>query len=128
MRILVLDNEPVSRKKMQKIMKNFGGCDAVAEGAQALAAFEEAWEDLMPYDLIMLDIVIPEMDGWQVLAEIRKREDKMGLSPTARVKTIMVTGKSDAESVLSSLKVGCDDYIVKPFDIITVKRKIAELF
>jgi len=76
MRVLVVDDELVSRKKMQKIMDAFGECIAVASGEAALKAFGEAIAKEEPFDLITLDISMPRMDGTEVLYEMRKIEKK----------------------------------------------------
>ncbi|MBU2552721.1 MAG: response regulator [Proteobacteria bacterium] len=128
MRILVVDDELVSRKKMRRIMSNFGDCDMAENGRQALAAFESSWERLMPYDLLMLDIHMPELDGTEVLKTIRQREAEMGVAHGAGLRIVMVTAVSDGNMVSSSLASGCDEYIVKPFDILTVTEKIRRLF
>ena len=86
MRILVVDDEIVSRKKMQIIMEGIGECEAVESGAAALGAFEKAWENLAPFDLISLDISMPDMDGTEVLYKIRGKEKDKKISKEQQVK------------------------------------------
>lgn len=128
MRALVVDDDMVSRKKLAKIIQNMAECDTVSSGEAAIEAFKKAWEDLYPYDLICLDVIMPEMDGPEVLQNIRRLEQEMGIGTKARVKIMMVTAMSDTNMVSISLQAGCDDYMVKPFDIITVKDKLDHLF
>ena len=67
MRILVVDDELVSREKMKRIMSSLGECDEVTSGQDALKAFMDASAEQKQYDLITLDISMPEMDGTEVL-------------------------------------------------------------
>ena len=99
MRILVVDDEIVSRKKMQIIMEGFGECEAVESGTAALGVFEKAWENLAPFDLISLDISMPDMDGTEVLYEIRKKEKGRKVSKEQQAKVMMVTSHSDKDTV-----------------------------
>jgi two-component system chemotaxis response regulator CheY len=91
MRVLVVDDELVSRKKMKKIMDTFSECVAVDGGEAALKAFEAAIEKGEPFDLITLDVSMPRMDGTEVLYEIRKIEQQRNISKKNQLKVIMVT-------------------------------------
>ena len=125
MKILVVDDELVSRKTLQKIMSSFGECEEVENGKVAIKAFEQAWENHTPFDLIALDVGMPEMDGTEVLNRIRELENKKEIPLEKRVKIFIVTAHSDEDTVTTSLKAGCDDYIVKPFskEIVLAKLK-----
>lgn len=127
MKILVVDDELVSRSKMQKIMESFGECEAVTSGAEAVAAFSGAWETGLPFDVISLDIVMPDMDGIAVLEKMREIEREKGIPRGKQVKIMMVTSHSDTENVVASMKAGCNNYIVKPFDRERVLQKLSNL-
>jgi two-component system chemotaxis response regulator CheY len=128
MKILIVDDELVSRMKLQKIMGIIGECQAVNNGHDAIAAFEEAWENGEPFDLIMLDIAMPEMDGTEVLSEIREIEKEKKVPREKRTKIMMVTAYSDKESVITCVQTGCDDYISKPFDRQIIVEKLGNMF
>jgi two-component system chemotaxis response regulator CheY len=83
MKILVVDDEMVSREKMKMIMSHFGECEAVENGADAVEKFVGAWNSWSPYDLIALDVQMPEMNGVEVLNRIRAQVRKRA-SPRAR--------------------------------------------
>ncbi len=127
MKTLVVDDELVSRKKMQAILRNIGDCQAVNSGKEALALFEEAMGAENRYDLICLDIDMPEMDGITVLKSIRKIESEKEIPKEDGVKVIMVSSSSDKTSVVECLKAGCNGYVLKPFDKETVYSKIEGL-
>ncbi|HVN70669.1 MAG TPA: HDOD domain-containing protein [Desulfomonilia bacterium] len=126
MRILVVDDELVSREKMKHIMSALGDCDEVASGQDALRAFTDASTDGNRYDLIMLDISMPEMDGTEVLNRIRTAEKDKVTPREAQVKIFMVTAASDKDVILTCIKSGCNDYIMKPFSRETVVKKLRD--
>ena len=128
MKILIVDDEKVSLKKLQLIMTNFGLCDGVTNGISAIEYFERSWAMKAPYDIIMLDINLGEESGINILAEIRKREEQMQLPATKMVKIIMVTAHSYRETVTQSAFAGANGYIIKPFDKGSVVQKLRKLF
>lgn len=125
MKCLIVDDELVSRMKMQKIMTGIGDCQAVDNGQAAIAAFEAAWQRWAPIDLILLDISMPDLSGAEVLRRIRKKEKNV--PEIKRVKIVMVSASKDKESIIECIQSGCDDYIMKPFDKLTVIKKIDAL-
>ncbi len=127
MKILVVDDELVSRKKMEKIMTAFGQCAAVDNGADALKAFEEANGKGEAFDLITLDVSMPVMDGTEVLFEIRLIEHQKSIPKEKKVKVIMVTGQSDKDLVITCVQAGCDGYVVKPFDSKIMADKMKQI-
>ncbi|MBW2078600.1 MAG: response regulator [Deltaproteobacteria bacterium] len=127
MKILVVDDEFVSRKKMKKIMETFGKCEAVNSGSGAMIAFRRAWENRDPFDVIALDISMPEMDGKEVLLKIRQIEREGKFPGEKQVKILMVTSHSDKDTIITCIQTGCDDYIVKPFDREIVAKKLEKL-
>lgn len=126
MKILVVDDELVSRKKMNLIMNGLGECVAVDCGNDAIATFEQAWENQSPFDLIALDIFMPEMDGKEVLSKIRQIESGRDVSWDKRVKIFMVTAQSDKDTIIDCVQAGCDDFISKPFDKSTIIKKLVK--
>ena len=124
---LVVDDEIVSRSKMMKIMSSLGDCVAVDSGRAALKAFREAWENWVPFDLITMDVNMPEMDGTQTLYEIRKMETDKGVSEKLKASILMVTARSDRDTIVTCVQAGCDGYITKPFDLNSIKKKLNEI-
>lgn len=122
MKILIVEDEKVSQKKMQVIMQKFGECDVVADAIDAIKFFEKAWARRAPYDLITLDITLNETSGIDVLIEIRKIEKSMSIPDAKQAKVIMVTSHKDRDNITSCLTAGCDSYIVKPFMKETISK------
>jgi two-component system chemotaxis response regulator CheY len=127
MRILIVDDDTPNRKLLTDIVSKLGECEAVAGGQEALSAFKKAWEDWRPFNLIFLDILMPEMDGKEVLHKIRKIEKDKKISEQHQARIIMVTGVSEEEMVMACLKNGCDDFLVKPIESNVLFDKINHL-
>ncbi|MFP4164065.1 MAG: response regulator [Chitinispirillaceae bacterium] len=123
MRILVVEDDMVSVKIMTKMLQPYGEIDVVVNGAQAVRMFESSLND-EPYDVVFLDIMLPEMDGQEVLKSIRKKEEKLGIYGLDGVKVIMTTALDDSRNVMQAFKSQCEGYIVKPIS----KSKIVEQF
>ena len=116
MRILIVEDDFTSRKLLQGILLPYGQCDVAVDGEEAIKAFEIAWKELKPYDLICLDIMMPNIDGQQALLRIREMEEEMGVDQTEAVKVIMTTALNDPKNVFASLYKGCAaSYLVKPY-------------
>ncbi|MBF0349939.1 MAG: response regulator [SAR324 cluster bacterium] len=122
-----MDDEIVSRKKMQKIMEEFGECIAVDSGKAAIMVYDESLKEGAPFNLITLDIVMPGMDGTEVLTIVRKLENSKKINKMLRAKILMVTSHSEKEVVVQCIKEGCDDYIVKPFNRDMVIKKLNQM-
>jgi putative nucleotidyltransferase with HDIG domain len=127
MKILIVEDEMVSRTKLTLIMENFGECNAVENGEDGVAVFHKALEEGKPFGLVMLDIDMPQMDGMQVLSEMIDAQIRLGVSKNQRAKILMVTSFTDKDRVLGCIQSGCDDYIAKPFDIDTIGKKLSKL-
>ena len=126
MRILVVDDELVSRKKMTKIISDFGQCDSVKNGKAAISAVKTALEDWKLFDLITLDVSMPDINGTEVLLTIRKLEEERGLASEEKSKILMVTAHSDIETVRSCAG-QCDGYVIKPFNKETMVEKMKRI-
>lgn len=125
MRILIVEDELVTRMPLQRQLQRVGECDVVVNGSEAIAAFELAHAEGRPYDVIFLDIMMPAMNGRDALKQLRARESEMGIEGLARVKAVMMTCLDDAENVVGSFfDSGCEGYLTKPF---SKEKLIAEL-
>ena len=127
MKILVVDDESVSRKTLGKALESFGQCEEAESGHQATAAFKQAWDESSPFNLLMLDLSMPDMDGREVLLEIRSMEKDMKVPNEELTKIVMVTSHSEEDTVLDCLRAGCNDFVVKPFDPEALFEKLARL-
>lgn len=117
MRALIAEDDFIARKYLKEILSPYGDCDIVVDGQEAVQAFRLAWDEKKPYDLICLDIMMPNMDGHQALREIREMEKNIGIKGSSEVKVIMITALGDPKNVFEAYyKGGATSYIVKPVD------------
>lgn len=125
MKALVVDDEVVSRKKMVKILGKFGECVEAENGKEAMERFSvNAVDETDPFDVITLDISMPDMSGLDVLTRIRKIETEKSIDREDQVKILMVTSMSEKETVRLSIEGGCDDYVIKPFNNQSMQIKL----
>ena len=103
-KIMVVDDDPNIRELVRLYLEKEGFEVTCAErGDEAVKAFRAA-----PPNLMLLDVMLPGMDGWQVCREVRK---------ISNIPIIMLTAKDETFDKVLGLELGADDYIVKPFDM-----------
>lgn len=128
MKSLVVEDDFVSRLVLQKMLNPYGICDAAVNGKEAVEAFLLAIEDDEPYDLICLDVMMPEMDGKEALKIIREKEVEFNVSPKDETKIIMTTALDTPKDVMDAFNEGgCTSYLVKPISKIKIIQTIKEL-
>lgn len=118
MRILIAEDDLVSRKYMLKFLSQFGDCDIVIDGLEALEAFLMGVKEDKPYDLICLDYMMPKVDGGKVLKSIRDFELQKDILPDKKAKIIMTTAFAETQLIKKTFDMGCDAYAAKPIDTI----------
>lgn len=102
--ILLVDDNP---KYLKDALPFYGyEVDTAVNGIQAVNLLKKNPDK---YNMILLDVMMPEMNGWETLKNIRKNED------TKYIPVIMITAVNEEQKMISGLKTGADDYIVKPF-------------
>lgn len=116
MKYLIVEDDFAARKLLQKYLCDYGDGDVAVNGVECVYAFKEALDEGQPYDLICLDIMMPEMDGCQALEAIRQIESEHGIGGLEGVKVIMTTALGDSKNVMKSFREGCEAYIVKPIE------------
>ena len=112
-RILIVDDESFNLKTLAKILNKEYIVYMEKSGVNAI----ESAEAYLP-DIILLDIMMPDMDGYAVLKELKAHER------TKDIPVIFITGLSSAESVAAGIKAGAVDYISKPFSPISVLNRV----
>lgn len=128
MKILIVEDDFASRRVIKNILAPYGDCDVVVDGEEAIQAFRMAHEDGDPYDLICLDIMLPQTDGLAALTRMRDLEKEWGVQGSKETKVLMVTALDDPKTVFKSYyRAGATAYIVKPVEKEQLLDKIRSL-
>lgn len=116
MKSLIVEDDFTSRLILQKLLEPYSECHIAVNGEEALTAFVSAQQENTPYDLICLDIMMPGIDGQNLLIKLRQieRDAKIPLGHGAKI--VMTTALGDKDNVLEAFRGNCDAYLVKPFD------------
>ena len=114
MKCLIVEDEFAASKLLQIYLSDYADCFIAVNGREAVDAFKDALSEGQPYDLICLDIMMPQMDGHDALAAIRQIEKEHGINGLDGAKVIMITALSDSKNIIGAFRKGCEVYIVKP--------------
>ncbi len=115
MKTLIVEDDFISRKILKSFIEPYGECDIAVNGKEAIQAIKHACQTDDRYSLVMLDIMMPEMDGRETLQKIRDIEKDAGRIGLDGVKIIMTTSLKDYKNVLGAFRDGADGYLVKPY-------------
>ena len=114
MKILVVEDEPRLQRSLAKALREEGyAVDAASDGDDGIFK-AETYE----YDAIVLDVMLPKLDGWELLARLRKQK------PTP---VLMLTARDAPSDRVRGLDTGADDYLVKPFDLSELLARVRAL-
>ena len=115
-RFLIVEDDKLSCKILEDFLSEYADCDTAANGRVGYELFEQSISDGHPYDLICSDVVMPEMDGHELVGRIRAREESLPIAGYIRTKIFMISASNTPKDMEQAiLDNNCDDYIVKPF-------------
>ncbi|MDA3845541.1 MAG: response regulator [Vallitaleaceae bacterium] len=130
MRILIAEDEMISRKFIYKFLSKYGECDLTIDGGEAIDAYMLALDEEEPYDLVCLDIMMPDIDGIKALKVIRNIEKERAVPESKKARIIMTTALNDVDKVQQAFDYGSEGYAVKPINtkkMIDVMKRIGLL-
>ncbi|MFI5378339.1 MAG: response regulator [Tepidisphaerales bacterium] len=122
MKTLIVEDDFTSRLLLQELLKSYGPSHVAVNGREAVEAVRLALEAGEPYELICLDIMMPELDGQEALRQIREQEEAMGILSSDGAKIVMTTALGDVKNVSAAYHSLCDAYLTKPIQ----KAKLLE--
>ena len=114
-RLLVVDDDPINRRLLASYLERLGHAVATANDG---AAGWELLRDGDPFDVVLLDVLMPELDGYEVLERIRA-------DPRLRhLPVIMISAVEETDSIVRCIELGADDYLPKPFSPVLLRARI----
>jgi two-component system, OmpR family, response regulator len=114
MRLLVIEDEPELLRVVSQALREQGyAVDEAADGSEGLFR-AQSWD----YDAIVLDLMLPKLDGWQLLAELRKQRE---------TPVLILTARDALDDRVRGLDSGADDYLIKPFDLAELFARLRSL-
>lgn len=116
LKTLIVDDEYSNRVLLQLILAPIGDCWMATSGLEAVEQVDEQLKAGKNFDLILLDIMMPNMDGQVALKKIREMESQHDILPGAGAKIIMVTALRDAKNIMTAFQEQCETYLVKPIE------------
>jgi two-component system chemotaxis response regulator CheY len=117
LRALLVEDDFASRLLLQTFLSRYGECHLAVNGREAVEAVRAALERKRGYDLICMDIMMPEMDGREAVRQVRALEEGRGILSTHGAKIVMTTAVDDIREVVRCFRELCDAYLVKPIDL-----------
>ena len=122
-KILLVDDDPVSRQLIARMLESLGFSDVTGsqDGLEAWNLVKTSLEHLAPFDLVITDWKMPRFDGLKLLSVIRAHE------ASAQMKVIMLTGLHEREEVAKAATYKVSDYIVKPANVETLRAKVEKV-
>lgn len=126
MKILVTDDNKVARKILCNFLHQYGQVDEASSGFEAIDAVTHALKK-DPYTLIFLDIIMPQLDGHDVLKSIRKLEKEAGRTGAQRAHIIMVTSVAAKKTIDKSVQCLADGHLLKPIDQQSITAQLQRL-
>jgi len=116
-RVLIAEDDMIGRRLMKKFLEKYAECELAVDGLEALNLFAESIQQSKPYQLICLDIMMPQLDGLKVLKAIQDIYTQKKIPEDQRAKIIMTTALNDQKTVMEAYENGCVGYAWKPIDL-----------
>jgi two-component system chemotaxis response regulator CheY len=117
LRMLLVEDDFASRLLLQTFLSRYGECHVAVNGREAVDAFRLALDRGQGYDLICMDIMMPEMDGREAVRQVRALEEARGTLSTFGARIFMTTTVEEVKEVILCFKELCDAYLTKPIDL-----------
>ncbi len=128
MKILIVEDEYISRVLLTEMLSAYGDCHTAMTGKEAIEILQTSFEMEAPFDLVCLDIMIPELDGQEVLRRIREMEKGRNINGMNATKVIMTTALDDSENIMEAFAGGrCEAYLTKPLSKAKLIRHLKDL-
>lgn len=127
MRVLIVEDNLTNRQLLLKLLSPFGETEVAVDGKEAVEIFRKSLALGERYSLICMDIMMPEVDGYEALAQIRQLEEENHVTPEDAAKVIMTTTVDSPSSVEEAKSLRCDGYLIKPIRKMKLMEELQQL-
>jgi len=127
MRALIVEDNLINRQLLLKLLSPFGEIEVAVDGKEAVDIFHKSLALGERYSLICMDIMMPEIDGYEALAQICQLEAENHVAPEDATKVIMTTAVDSPSSVEEAKSLRCDGYLLKPIRKIKLIEELQRL-
>lgn len=128
LKILLVDDSKSAQLKIHEILCKYGDCDQAYNGIKAVELFNNSLENNAVYDLIIMDVVMPKMDGFEAAKQIISLQNAKNIAQADQAKIIMLTSKAEPKNMMKAhFEIGVKNYLTKPFEENTLIEMIRNL-
>ena len=127
MKTLVIDAEEAIKQSICGIFVENGVCDGAGDGLMGLELLKQAFSINQPYRVVVLDIVLPKVDGHTIIKKIRQWELEKGIDPLNEATILVVSRRRDEPTILKAFRNGATGWISKPVAIEEIVNKLNNL-
>lgn len=127
LKFLLVEDNTDAAMFLQEMLSDIAICDTAMLVSEALDKFAIAMKYEIPYDVILLDITLPDGEGLEVLQAVRKMEAEKKIYGQSQCKVLMTTALNDSEHIIRSFRDQCDAYLVKPLTLKALKKELVKL-
>lgn len=128
LRCLVVDDEELERELIAQYLEGVAACDMATDGGEAVAKFQASLETDSRYDLIILDILMPGMDGYEAGKAIRRMEKERGITLPGQVKIVVLSSLNTPYDVMQSfMTTQSAAHLVKPVEPAKLRETLGKL-
>jgi len=114
MKILIVEDEYTSRMIIKSSLEKYGTCSIKANGTDTLKTIREAYQKNEPFDLICMDINLPDINGLKLVEKIRTIEINKDIPVEKQTKIFIITGHANKDAIKEASELKCNEFIVKP--------------
>ena len=128
MKCLIVEDELQSRHILKGMLTSISECDIAVNGQEAIDSFRLAHESKRPYNVIFMNVTMPDVDGLTALREIRSLEKGMNIPSGLKVKAVMMTVPDDPRAIIKAFKEGeANSFLIKPITQKILDNEMATL-
>ena len=124
MKALIIEDCPDTAHMVHLILSRYGDCDIAEDGYEGLDKISNAWNINDPYDVIVLDVMMRNMNGLETLKILREKEEQRGMGGILGTKVVMLTALDDDDTVSEAVSLGCEGYVSKTQGVRKVIEKL----